>query len=117
MNTIENDKLLSFSTRSHSSHESKNSITPDEGRGANQELVKKSSTDDNLELSAAGQLLNQSATAQAELSRSLPETEEQASTLATKIRQQIEQMGSEALKAHSAIQHDQIDLLLRSASA
>lgn len=112
MNMIVNDKTLSLSTHSKESRESKNLNT---SSGENDPTATQKKTEDSLDLSTAGQRLHQSTTAQADNSRSVPETEEQASKLLATIRQQFEQAGSKALSAHASIHGNQIDLLLRSA--
>jgi len=114
MNMSVNDKLLPLATRPNASHEKKTSTVPNENEANGAAAVQKKS-DDSLNLSDAGQRLQSSATAQADKARSFPETAEQASALVAKIRRQFEQSGGEALSAHSPIQSNRIDLLLRSA--
>ena len=112
MNTITNDKILSLTANQKVLQERSASNSFETGNGINTKARQKESQD-SLDLSAAGQRLHQSATAQPEKSRSLPETEEQARALVARIRQQFEQTGDSALGAHSAIRGNQLDLLLR----
>ncbi|MCB1868856.1 MAG: hypothetical protein KDI43_10080 [Gammaproteobacteria bacterium] len=108
-----NDKLLSLTTGANASQGSRTSALSGEHGESDPNAVKKR-VDDSLDLSNTGQLLQHSATAQTDKARSLPETMEQASALVARIRQQFEQSGSQALGAHSAIQGNRLDLLLRS---
>lgn len=116
MNTIVNDNFLSLSTRPNPSQGGKTSSRPDE----NQEVdtaTERRTGEDSLELSSAGQRLQQSISIPADISRSVPETQDQAKALVARIRQQFEQTTSNALSAHSAIKGSQMDMLLRSAPA
>lgn len=112
MNTIVNDTISSLGTRPNASQERKSSNASNASEQADPTAGQKRGND-SLDLSAAGKLLHQSARVQTEKSQSVPETAEQASALVAEILHQFEQTGNAALRAHSAIQGNQTDLLLR----
>lgn len=117
MNTINSDKSLTLSGGHKELQQKKEPISSVGDEKTRRSVTSNSATQDNVNLSASGQLLNQSAISELEPSRSILEIAEQASTLLSKLRQQFEQSGLTALTAHSSVRPDQMEMLLRSASA
>ena len=117
MNKIDNDKSLTLPVRQKEPQQKTVSIPASGVEAAMQTVGLAPAIQGNPNLSATGQFLNQSTINEPEPSRSVLESTEQASALLSKLLQQFEQSGVDALKAHKSVRYDQMELLLRSTLA